>query len=78
MKEVRIVMPETIDEWAEISEYIRRAMPMKGIPTNAFNSCPVCGKLVAEDEPFCGHCGQRVEFVKPNKADPDVVPFEEA
>lgn len=72
MKEINIVMPTTIEEWAEVTECIKRNVPMKGKPYGEYNKCPVCGKFVGKEEKYCAHCGQRVEFVDPNN-----IPFEE-
>lgn len=78
MKEVKIVMPTTIDEWIEISNAMKRETPMRGIPEfDDYNKCPVCGTLVGKEEKYCGNCGQRVEYVQKKTADPDNIPFEE-
>ena len=36
-----------------------KAAPKQQQPARAFK-CPKCGKLVATDQHFCGHCGQDV------------------
>lgn len=74
MRETTIKIPQTIEEWEQMTEAFKRDLALPGIEHGDYNKCPKCKRLIGSDESFCGKCGQRIIYVK-SEPKHDVVPF---